>query len=137
MTTNEPPFGNDPDQPGRPGDLPAYGSYSGGDVPPPPPPGGDGYGYGAGVPEQNKKALWSMILGIVGLVCCGLFAGIPAIILAQQAKKEIAASGGRQSGSGMATAGLVLGIIAVVFSVLYLLLVVTGAVSGFGSTSMD
>jgi hypothetical protein len=135
MTTNEPPFSNDPNQPGG---LPPYGS--GGDVPPPPP-GGGGYGYGDGgygaPPEQNKKALWSMILGIVSMVCCGLFAGIPAIILAQQAKKEIAASGGRQTGAGMATAGLVLGIIAVAFSVLYLVLVVTGAVSGFGSTSMD
>ncbi|TCI99792.1 DUF4190 domain-containing protein [Aeromicrobium sp. IC_218] len=109
MTTNEPPFSNDPNQPGG---LPPYGS--GGDVPPPPP---GGYGYGDGgygaPPEQNKKALWSMILGIVGLLCCGI-AGIVAIVLSNTAKKEIAASGGRQTGAGMATAGLVLGIVAIV-----------------------
>lgn len=68
------------------------------------------------MPQQNQKALWSMIIGIVGLVCCGL-AGIVAIILSVQSKKEIEASGGQQSGSGLATAGLVLGIIALVLMV--------------------
>jgi hypothetical protein len=63
-----------------------------------------------------------MILGIVGLVCCGIFAGIPALVLSSQAKKEIATSGGQQTGSGMATAGLVLGILSLastVFSIIY------------------
>jgi len=59
-------------------------------------------------------ATWSLILGIVGLLCCGFFAGIPAMILAVQAKRQIAQSGGQQTGAGMATAGLVLGIIATV-----------------------
>jgi len=39
-----------------------------------------------------------MILGIVSVLCCGIFAGIPAIILGNQAKGEIAASGGAQTG---------------------------------------
>lgn len=72
----------------------------------------------AGQQEQNQKALWSMILGILGLVCCGLFTGIPALILGHLAKQEIAASGGRQSGGGMAQAGFILGIVSVVLSVL-------------------
>lgn len=59
-----------------------------------------------------------MILGIVGLVCCGIFAGIPALVLSSQAKKEISASGGQQTGSGMATAGLVLGILSLVSTVI-------------------
>lgn len=119
--TNEPP--PNPGQPQSPtGDLPSYGSVqppAGGYPPPPPggypPPAAPG-GYGA-VPEQNKKALWSMITGIIGLVCCGIFAGIPALVLSSQAKKEIAASGGRQAGGGMATAGLVLGILSIVSTV--------------------
>ncbi|WP_019146427.1 DUF4190 domain-containing protein [Aeromicrobium massiliense] len=118
MTTNEPPYTNDPNQPGG---LPPYGS--GGDVPPPPPGGGYGYGdggYGA-PPEQNKKALWSMILGIVGLLCCGI-AGIVAIVLGNQAKKEIADSAGRQTGEGMAKAGYILGIVAVVLWVVGIIL---------------
>jgi hypothetical protein len=57
-----------------------------------------------------------MIAGIVGLCCCGLI-GIVAIVLSLQAKKEIESSGGRQTGAGMAQAGLILGIIAVVLTV--------------------
>jgi hypothetical protein len=122
MTTNEPwPKSDDPSSTSG---LPSYGSQ-------PPPPGGyppqapGGYGAPA---QTNKKALWSMILGIVSLVCCGFFAGIPAIILAMIGKKEIAASNGSQTGGGMATAGLILGIIAIAWSVIYLILVLVGAV---------
>ncbi|HWM00049.1 MAG TPA: DUF4190 domain-containing protein [Nocardioidaceae bacterium] len=58
-----------------------------------------------------------MILGIVGTVLCCLFAGVPAIILGTIARKEVATSG-FQEGRGMATAGIVLGIVSIVFSVL-------------------
>lgn len=70
-----------------------------------------------------------MILGILSILCCGLFAGIPAIILSTIAKKEIAESGGRQGGSGMATAGLILGIVSIAFSLIYILLLISGTVS--------
>jgi hypothetical protein len=127
MTTNEPPpSGNQPNP--HTNDLPSYGS-----VPPPegsyPPPPSGGYppppapgGYGA-APEANKKALWSMILGIISLICFGIVVGPIAIVLSIMAKKEIEASGGRQTGGGQATAGLVLGILGAVFTVLYLIFV--------------
>ncbi len=93
--------------------------------PPPPPPGGTG---GYATPQTSQKALWSMILGILGLVCCGLFAGIPALILGNSARKEIAASGGALSGDGMAKAGVIMGWIAIALSVLGLIFaLVTGA----------
>lgn len=60
-----------------------------------------------------------MILGILSLVCCGLFTAIPAIILGHLAKKEIDATPG-QSGRGMAQAGFILGIIGVVLSIVVL-----------------
>jgi Domain of unknown function (DUF4190) len=60
-----------------------------------------------------------MICGIVSLVCCGLV-GIAAIILSVQGKKEIESSGGQQSGAGMATAGLILGIIGLVLTVAWI-----------------
>jgi putative exporter of polyketide antibiotics len=100
-------------------------SYS---APPPPDPSG-GYGGGYAQPRTNQKALWSMILGIVALVCCGVFAGIPALILGNSAKKEITASGGAQTGAGMAQAGVILGIIAIVLSVLGLILFAAGVVA--------
>lgn len=84
--------------------------------PPPPPPEEGGYGYVA--PQTNGKAIWALVLGILSIIPCGLFAGIPAVILGNMAKNEIDASGGVQSGRGMAVAGFVLGIIGVVLSVL-------------------
>jgi hypothetical protein len=59
---------------------------------------------------QNQKALFSLILGIVSIVCCGVVAGIPAVILGQMAKNEIRASGGTQTGEGLAQLGFILGI---------------------------
>jgi hypothetical protein len=100
------------------------------DAPPPPPDGTAGqYGGGYAQPQTNKKATWALVLGILSLVCCGIFAGVPALILGNNAKKEIAASGGAQSGAGMAQAGVVLGIISIVLSVLYVILLLVGAVA--------
>jgi putative exporter of polyketide antibiotics len=100
-------------------------SYS---PPPPPPPGAEG-GYGYAAPKTNQKAIWSLVLGILGLICCGIFAGIPAIFLGNSAKKEIAASGGAQGGAGMAQAGFIIGIIATVLGVLGVILLATGVVT--------
>lgn len=95
-------------------------------TPPPPPPeqpGPGGYGYQA--PQTNQKALWSMILGILSIVCCGIFAGIPALILGNAAKNEIAASGGMQGGDGMAKAGVILGWISIAWTILAIIFVLT------------
>jgi len=91
--------------------------------PPPPPPGPGGYGYP--VPQTNQKAMWSMILGIVSIVCCGIFAGIPALILGSSAKNEITASGGMQTGEGMAKAGVILGWISIALSILGVIFALT------------
>jgi putative exporter of polyketide antibiotics len=87
-----------------------------------------------GAPQKtNGKAIWALVLGILGLICCGFFTGIPAIILGNMAKKEIDA--GRGTGRGMAQAGFILGIVAVAFGVLGLILWATGVVNVSGSTS--
>ena len=69
-----------------------------------------------------------MILGIIGILCCGFFTGIPALILGNQAKSEIRASSGSQTGEGMATAGFVMGIISIVFGVISVILFATGTI---------
>lgn len=101
---------------------------------PPAPPGGYGYGrpYGGGSPPpgNNRKAIWSLVLGIVGILCCGPL-GVGAIILGNQAKKEIAGTG--QAGAGLAQAGFILGILALVFTVVQVILFAGGALS-FPST---
>ncbi|MGA8851659.1 MAG: DUF4190 domain-containing protein [Aeromicrobium sp.] len=120
MTTNEPPqypdYGSVPDQSGTPPPPPSPPGESGGWGPPPPgaPMGAPG-GYGP-PPQTLQKATWAMIIGIVSVLCCGP-AGIAAIIVGHQAKKEIAASGGALAGQGQAQAGFVLGIVALVLTV--------------------
>lgn len=94
--------------------------------PPPPPPGPGGYGYP--VPQTNQKALWSMIVGIVSLVFCGIVLGIVAIVLGSTARKEIAASGGMQTGEGMAKAGVILGWVGIALTVVVLI-----AIAGINS----
>ncbi|MFJ2758646.1 DUF4190 domain-containing protein [Nocardioides sp. NPDC087217] len=105
-------------------------------TPPPPPP------YGSPAPGQpgqpagnNKKAIWALVLGILGCICCGIFTGIPAIILGKMAQNEIDASGGAQGGRGMATAGFILGIVAIVLFVIGLILNLSGALDFSGTTT--
>ncbi len=100
--------------------------------PAPPPYGSPPPAYGGGTPQgSNKKAIWSLVLGVLGLLCCGIFTGVPAIFLARSAKSEIARTG--QGGAGLATAGLVLGIIAVVWGLIAIVLFATGALTFDGT----
>jgi hypothetical protein len=74
-----------------------------------------GYGYAA-PPSNNSMALVSLISGIAGWVILPVIGGIVAIITGHMAKKQIAQTG--EGGSGMATAGLVLGYIGVALGIL-------------------
>jgi hypothetical protein len=67
----------------------------------------------SGPPSSSNRALWSLILGIVGIFCCGLVAPV-AWYLGNQELKSIRAGQGDPSQQGLATAGMVLGIIATV-----------------------
>ncbi len=95
---------------------------------PPQPPGAPG-GYGQ--PQQTSPlAIVSLVLGIVGFLCCTFFVlGIGAVVTGFLARKQIAESQGRLKGQGMATAGLVLGAVGIVLAVLYWVLVISGAIS--------
>jgi hypothetical protein len=121
-------------------------------APPPPPPEYGGYGgYGGGggyggrdpygQPYQpggqtSTKAIVSLVLAIVSFFVCGLILSIPAIIVAQSARREVDASGGRIGGRGLATAGFILGVINVVISVIAIILVLIFVVgAGTSSTS--
>lgn len=67
-----------------------------------------------------------MVLGILGLVCCGLASPF-AIWLGRKSLNEIDASGGMLGGRGQAQAGFIMGIIGTalwVLGVLFYVLVV-------------
>ncbi len=66
-----------------------------------------------------------MIVGIVSILFCyvGLLIGPVAIVLAVQGKKDIKRSNGSQTGEGMATAGLITGIVGTVVQAMLITLV--------------
>lgn len=74
---------------------------------------------------KNQLGVWSLVLGIVGIVVgCVFVTGIPAVILGNNAKRAVAA--GEANNLGMAQAGIVLGwisialgVVAIGFFVLY------------------
>ncbi|MFA5709342.1 DUF4190 domain-containing protein [Mycolicibacterium sp.] len=68
--------------------------------------------------RNNTMALTSLVLGIVGMLCCGAVLGIPAVITGVMAKRQIADSGGAQSGDGQALWGIILGAVSSAFTVL-------------------
>ena len=103
----QPPYGQQAPLPPTPS-YPTYGAPGYG-MPPAAP-------YGAAVYPKNNLGVWALVLGILSFLCLGLFAGIPAIItghLGQQASTQ-----GLANNRGMATAGLVLGIIGTAFSLI-------------------
>jgi hypothetical protein len=74
-------------------------------------------------PRTAPIAIWSLILGCVSIVPGAFFITLPAIICGHIARSTIRKSGGSLSGRGMATAGLVLGYIALVLNLIF-----TGAI---------
>lgn len=73
-------------------------------------------------PETNGKAVAAMVLGIVWLYGIG---AILAIIFGVIAKGEIARSEGRMGGMGMATAGIVLGIVGLGLLLIFVIVAAT------------
>lgn len=86
-------------------------------------------------PPTPGSATTALVLGILSLVMCGLFTGIPAMIVGRNAKREIAASGGRLSGEGVANAGFITGLIGTLLSVLGLLFFVLVIVAGISAST--
>ena len=83
-------------------------------------------GVYTGLKVNAPGAVASLVLGILGFFICGLVLGIIAITKAQEAKRAIA-SDPRYTGAGMATAGMVLGIIDLVGFVITMLIAFGGS----------
>ncbi len=92
----------------------------------PPPPEGP-YGqqppYGGRPTPTHGSATTALVLGILSLVICAPL-GIPAFIIGRRAEREVQASQGTLSGEGLAKAGWILGLIAMILMVLGILLVI-------------
>jgi competence protein ComGC len=82
-------------------------------------------------PKNSALAIWSLVLGILSLTLCWLFAGIPAVICGHLASGKIKRSGGLLTGQGVALAGLITGYISVGLSFLVLPLLLAIAIPNF------
>lgn len=77
------------------------------------------------VPRTPPVAIWSLILAVLSFTCGWLFTAIPAVICGHIARAKIRKSGGTLGGRGIATAGLVLGYIALVLGIMGIPLLVS------------
>lgn len=82
-------------------------------VPPPPPPPPS---LGPMPARTNGQAITALVCGIAGLMC--FIPAILGIVFGFIAKKKIRASAGTERGDGMATAGIVLGGLGIVVSII-------------------
>ena len=105
--------------PEQPPGQPPYGSY-------PPNPYG-GVPYGSFPQQDHPQAMTVLILGIVGIVVCGVAAPF-AWVMGNRVIREIDASGGQMGGRGSANAGRICGIIGTVLIALGLLVLI-GAIA--------
>jgi len=103
------------------GQGPPVEGASPGSVPPPP-----GYlhftqgPYPPPAVTNNAKAIASMVLGIVGIFACPIVCSTIALILGYQARNEIAASRGYQTGESFATAGIIMGWVGLVLTIIWI-----------------
>jgi ABC-type Fe3+ transport system permease subunit len=88
------------------------------------------YAYGVARPPNHPRAVPSLVLGILSLVLCGFFTGIPAMVMGRQALREIRASGGALGGEGMAKGGFWTGLVSTVWTGLVTAFVVVVFVFG-------
>ena len=124
-------YGSTPPPPPPP---PGSGDDGGYGAPPPPPPGGGDGGYGApppplpgggmgGGPVDHPKGITVLVLGILSIVCCSPL-GIVALVMGNNALKEIDAQPGRYGNRQIVQIGRILGIVGIVLLVLGLIWVV-------------
>jgi hypothetical protein len=136
----EPPT-ESPGGPERPPQPSPSSGQPGGDQQPPgsgPPPvpqpaaqqsgwGQPGYGAPPGPPTEGM-AVAALVVAIVGFFVCAPVGGIVALVLANNAKQRIEASGGRLSGLEQARAARVIAIIELILTAIVVVVLAVGAV---------
>lgn len=79
-------------------------------------------------PQSNGLATTSLVLGLLGYVgCFPVISGVIAIFCGLSARHEIARSEGRQTGAGVALAGIIMGSMQLLIAAVILMLGIIGA----------
>jgi competence protein ComGC len=82
-------------------------------------------------PKTSALAIWSLVLGILSLMCFTIFSGIPGVICGHKAMSKIKQSNGALSGHGLAVAGLVTGYLGIAWAVFFIPLLMAIAIPNF------
>jgi hypothetical protein len=86
-------------------------------------------------PKTSALAIWSLVLGILGLlfllVCISPLFAIPAVICGHMAYSRVKRSSGMLAGQGMALAGLITGYVSIALSVLLVPMMLAIAIPNF------
>jgi hypothetical protein len=90
------------------------------ETPPPPSP-----AIAQTVSRISALAIWSLILALLSFTCGWFFTAIPAVICGHIARSKIRKSAGALGGKNIATAGLILGYIALVICIMGIPLLVS------------
>lgn len=76
--------------------------------------------------KASGMAITALILGILSFCCCGMFTGIPALIVGFIENGRIKRGESSEKGKGMALAGIVLGIVSLAMTCLMVILQLAG-----------
>lgn len=87
-------------------------------------------------PTTNGNSIASLVFGIVGLISCLVFLGIPAVIFGHVALSQIAKSPVPMVGRGMALAGLICGYLASLIFLVFLGSMIVAALANHSLTSL-
>jgi hypothetical protein len=120
-----PPPPQDPNQPNPYGQQNPYGQ-------PQQPYGQQPPGY-AGMDHPRGTTI--LVLGILSIVCCGIFTGIPAILMGKNALAEIDSAPGRYTNRSLVKAGFICGIIGTAWSALVIVFYVIALAAGIAIDS--
>jgi len=78
--------------------------------------------------KEQGLAIASLVCGVLSFLCCSVFTGIPAIVLGIMAMMKEKSDPSRYAGKGMAIGGIVLGAVSILIMIVYLILLMAGAI---------
>jgi hypothetical protein len=79
--------------------------------------------------QDQSLAIASVVCGAISFACFGPLTSIPAVILGIMARNRVISDPQRYGGQGLATAGIILGGLNLALVVLYVVIVILGALA--------
>jgi hypothetical protein len=84
---------------------------------------------------NDSQAMLALVLGIISVFPCCSILGPVALFIGNSSRRRIQASGGTLGGEGLATAGLILGIIGTIILVIGVISIAVGIANGLRTAS--